>query len=240
MPAGILTQPGRFEANSGDLRGGSPSARSTVLVVGEPRIFVPGLPCARRVFTHLWHNRLAQLTLNQWVPGSSPGGCTIYRVGIPGSTEQFEYRVLLLGAGQWSLLEAIRARLGAATVQSAHPHRRRRRPLELSQAEGRMTQMRNPRALSIESRPRSPGWSLGTRRAGTPRRDGEPGSRGCTDCGKATWPVGVAPDSVAQLVSAPPCHGGGRGFEPRQGRKCGRFDSPGVHTSGRIETRHLV
>ena len=26
---------------------------------------------------------------------------------------------------------------------------------------------------------------------------------------------------VAQLVSAPPCHGGGRGFESRQGRQCG-------------------
>ena len=24
---------------------------------------------------------------------------------------------------------------------------------------------------------------------------------------------------VAQLVSAPPCHGGGRGFEPRRGRR---------------------
>ncbi len=32
-------------------------------------------------------------------------------------------------------------------------------------------------------------------------------------------PIPATIGPVAQLVRAPPCHGGGRGFEPRSGRK---------------------
>ena len=39
---------------------------------------------------------------------------------------------------------------------------------------------------------------------------------------------------VAQLVSAPPCHGGGRGFKSRQGRSDCRKKFPAVKV-----TRHL-
>src|SRR5215207_11270638 len=34
------------------------------------------------------------------------------------------------------------------------------------------------------------------------------------------------PGPVAQLVSAPPCHGGGRGFESRRGRESGERHRP--------------
>jgi len=40
---------------------------------------------------------------------------------------------------------------------------------------------------------------------------------------------------VAQLVSAPPCHGGGRGFESRQGRRSGVRFGAIVRRRGGIE-----
>lgn len=79
-----------------------------------------------------------------------------------------------------------------------------------------MTTLRVPRRDSVlppsSRRPRTP-----------PFQGGNAGSNpvgGTLRCGYRGAVAEHGP--VAQLVSAPPCHGGGRGFESRQGRRYGQ------------------
>ena len=58
---------------------------------------------------------------------------------------------------------------------------------------------------------------------------------GSLEMGQAKQEVSTAIQygPVAQLVSVPPCHGGGRGFKSRQGREARRpFEREGVAVSG--------
>ena len=57
---------------------------------------------------------------------------------------------------------------------------------------------------------------LGARRTSSTSKES---SNGIDSDIRTTYVTGFNQGPVAQLVSAPPCHGGGRGFKSRPGRK---------------------